>query len=85
MKSRKDRVYFTTDLGCSPRNLRNYDLRHQKAIQINHKRRETVVGSHSHHIPIIIAVIELIFVKSDTSIVHLEETNSVFNAAPMHG
>ena len=46
---------FTTNLGCAPRNIRNYNLRCEKAdSDYNYKRCETVVGS---HISTIIAVL----------------------------
>ena len=48
---------FTTNLGCAPRNIRNYNLRCEKAdSDYNYKRCETVVGS---HISTIIAVDKL--------------------------
>ena len=53
-KSEKTEVISPTNLGCAPRNTRNYNLRREKAdSDYNYKRCETVVGS---HISTIIAV-----------------------------
>ena len=55
-KSTQIGVSFITNLGCAPRNIRNYNLRCEKSdSDYNYKRCETDVGS---HISTIIAVVE---------------------------
>ena len=53
--------FFPTNLGCAPRNIRNYNLRREKAdSDYNYKRCETVVGS---HISTIIAVENMFWLR----------------------